>query len=116
MTHCRFSCEKFRSVLIDGKATFTIEMSRTTMNCAVTITASASQRRRSSASATGFVRPPEDICSDRLRRALRSAAEQSPAGGGDAETDEDCEDQDRVRCACALVERDSRPDHRQGEP
>jgi hypothetical protein len=37
ITHCRLSCEKPKSVLIDGKATFTIEMSSTTMNCAVTI-------------------------------------------------------------------------------
>ena len=41
MTHCRLSWEKFRSVLIDGSATFTIATSSTTMNWAVTITASA---------------------------------------------------------------------------
>jgi hypothetical protein len=32
--------------LIDGNATFTTATSRITMNCAVTITASAAQRRR----------------------------------------------------------------------
>src|SRR4051812_37827732 len=32
-THCRFSCEKPRSAWIEGSATFTIAMSRTTMNC-----------------------------------------------------------------------------------
>src|SRR5437867_2035700 len=44
ITHCRLSCEKWRSVLIDGRATFTIAMSRTTMNCAATITARPNQR------------------------------------------------------------------------
>jgi L-2-hydroxyglutarate oxidase LhgO len=38
-------CEKFRSDLIDGSATFTIATSRMTMNCAVTMSARASQRR-----------------------------------------------------------------------
>ena len=38
-------CEKPRSVLIDGSATFTIATSRITMNCAVTIRARAIQRR-----------------------------------------------------------------------
>ena len=37
--------EKPRSVLIDGRATLTIATSRMTMNCAVTISASAAQRR-----------------------------------------------------------------------
>src|SRR6201987_5699727 len=45
MTHCRFACEKSRSDLIDGSATFTIATSRMTMNCAVTISANALQRR-----------------------------------------------------------------------
>src|SRR4029077_1156918 len=117
-THCRLSCEKCRSVLIDGRATFTIEISSTTMNCAVTITASATQRRRSSVPATGFVRASADISlpwSRRLGRALGWATKQSPAGGGDAEADEDGEDEDGVRRARALVERDSRPDHRHRE-
>jgi hypothetical protein len=51
MTHCKLSWEKPRSVLIDGSATFTIATSRTTMNCAATMTARASQRRRLFASA-----------------------------------------------------------------
>src|SRR4051794_4932016 len=51
ITHWRLSCEKFRSVLIDGSATFTIATSSTTMNCAATITASAAHRRRSAVSA-----------------------------------------------------------------
>jgi hypothetical protein len=44
ITHCRPSDENPRSVCIDGSATFTIATSRTTMNWAATITASASQR------------------------------------------------------------------------
>ena len=51
MTHCKLSCEKPRSFLIDGSATFTIATSSTTMNCAATMTARASQRRRSPSSA-----------------------------------------------------------------
>ena len=47
ITHCRLTCEKCRSVLIEGSATFTIATSRTTMNCATTISASTIQRRRS---------------------------------------------------------------------
>src|SRR6185312_2372102 len=43
--HWRFSSAKCRSVLIEGSATFTIAMSSTTMNCAATITASASHLR-----------------------------------------------------------------------
>ncbi len=46
-THCRLSWLNCRSVLIVGSATFTIATSSTTMNCAVTITASPIQRRRS---------------------------------------------------------------------
>ncbi len=49
MTHCRLGCEKWRSDLIAGSATLTIAMSSTTMNWAVTMTASASQRRLSGA-------------------------------------------------------------------
>src|SRR6184192_3384372 len=45
MTHCRLSCENPRSDLIEGSATFTIATSRMTMNCAVTMRASAVQRR-----------------------------------------------------------------------
>ena len=45
MTHCRFVCENPRSDLIEGSATFTIATSRMTMNCAVTMSASALQRR-----------------------------------------------------------------------
>ena len=46
MTHCRFSCEKPRSVWIDGSATFTTAMSSTTMNCTVQRRASANHLRR----------------------------------------------------------------------
>src|SRR5919106_4113536 len=49
MTHCRFCCEKPRSVWIDGSATFTIAMSRTTMNCTAHRSASASHFVRSEA-------------------------------------------------------------------
>ena len=45
MTHCRLVCEKPRSVLIDGSATFTIATSRMTMNCAVTMSARAPHLR-----------------------------------------------------------------------
>src|SRR5262245_16604690 len=45
-THCRLSWLKWRSVLIDGRATFTIATSRTTMNCAATIRARANHRFR----------------------------------------------------------------------
>jgi hypothetical protein len=44
ITHCRLSSEKWRSLLIAGSATFTMATSRMTMNCAATITASASHR------------------------------------------------------------------------
>src|SRR5204862_4997220 len=47
ITHCRFSCEKPRSVWIEGSATFTIAMSRTTMNCTVLSSASANHLFRS---------------------------------------------------------------------
>src|SRR5919201_1768451 len=47
ITHCRFSCEKPRSTWIDGNATFTIAMSRTTMNWTTLRSASASHLRRS---------------------------------------------------------------------
>ena len=40
ITHWRFSCENPRSVWIDGRATFTIAMSSTTMNCTARSTAS----------------------------------------------------------------------------
>ena len=50
ITHCRLVSEKWRSVLIDGSATFTIATSRTTMNCAATTTASPSQRLLSTVS------------------------------------------------------------------
>ena len=74
ITHCRLSCEKLRSVLIDGNATFTIEMSSTTMNCAVTITASASQRRRSSAPTAGCVTTSADILRPPSRLASHSGS------------------------------------------
>jgi hypothetical protein len=45
ITHCRFAWVKLRSVWIEGSATFTIATSRMTMNCAVTMRASALQRR-----------------------------------------------------------------------
>ena len=44
MTHCRFSCEKFRSFAIDGSATLTIETSRIVMKNAVATTARIRQR------------------------------------------------------------------------
>src|SRR3954451_3589842 len=47
MTHWRFSCEKPRSIWIDGSATFTTAMSRTTMNCTVQRRARANHLRRS---------------------------------------------------------------------
>ena len=47
ITHWRLACEKCRSFLMDGRATFTMAMSSTTMNCAATMTARASQRLRS---------------------------------------------------------------------
>jgi hypothetical protein len=53
MTHCRFSCEKPRSVWIEGRATFTIAMSSTTMNCTVHSRASASHFRRGDAVIVG---------------------------------------------------------------
>jgi len=43
-THCRFDCEKFRSLWIDGSATLTIETSRMTMKNAEQRRASAHQR------------------------------------------------------------------------
>ena len=46
ITHWRFSSAKCRSVLIAGRATFTMAISSTTMNCAATTTASASHFRR----------------------------------------------------------------------
>src|SRR6476619_518772 len=42
MTHWRFSWENPRSILIEGSATFTIAMSRTTMNWTALRSASAS--------------------------------------------------------------------------
>src|SRR5262249_32422257 len=47
ITHCRSSCENPRSTLIEGNATFTIAMSRTTMNCTALSNASASHLRLS---------------------------------------------------------------------
>src|SRR5919197_2367080 len=47
ITHWRFSCENPRSTLIEGNATFTIAMSRTTMNWTTLRSASASHLRRS---------------------------------------------------------------------
>ena len=41
MTHCRSSCEKPRSIWIDGRATLTIATSSTTMNCTAQRSASA---------------------------------------------------------------------------
>src|SRR3954447_5572657 len=49
ITHWRFACEKPRSILIEGSATFTIAMSRTTMNCTALSRPSASHLRRSEA-------------------------------------------------------------------
>ena len=43
-THCRFSCEKWRSDWIEGSATFTIATSSTIMNCVTTSSPSAIQR------------------------------------------------------------------------
>jgi hypothetical protein len=45
ITHCRFSCENPRSTWIDGSATFTMAMSRTTMNWTTLRSASASHFR-----------------------------------------------------------------------
>src|SRR6266536_590657 len=53
-THCKLSCVKCRSVLIDGSATFTMATSRTTMNWAATTTASTIQRRLSGRAATAL--------------------------------------------------------------
>src|SRR6266853_1849162 len=47
ITHWRFSWENPRSILIEGNATFTIAMSRTTMNWTALRSASASHLRRS---------------------------------------------------------------------
>src|SRR4029079_10390591 len=47
MTHWRFSWENPRSILIEGSATFTIAMSKTTMNWTALKSASASHLRRS---------------------------------------------------------------------
>src|SRR5438093_10258998 len=47
MTHWRFSWENPRSILIEGNATFTIAMSRTTMNWTALKSANASHLRRS---------------------------------------------------------------------
>ena len=49
MTHCRFCCEKFRSILIEGSATFTIATSRMTMNWTAQISASPSHFMRADA-------------------------------------------------------------------
>src|SRR5215203_4156730 len=45
ITHCRSSCENPRSTLIEGSATFTTAMSRTTLNWTVLRSASASHLR-----------------------------------------------------------------------
>src|SRR6266508_2408580 len=52
ITHWRFSCENPRSTLIEGNATFTIAMSRTTMNWTVARRPSASHFRRSEVTMT----------------------------------------------------------------
>src|SRR3954452_11568742 len=58
MTHWRSSCENPRSVWMDGSATFTTAMSRTTMNWTVQSRASASHLRREAFTATlPFVLP-----------------------------------------------------------
>src|SRR5581483_687372 len=44
ITHWRLACEKCRSDLIAASATFTIDTSRTTMNCAATTRARAAHR------------------------------------------------------------------------
>ena len=49
ITHCRFSCENPRSAWIEGRATFTIAMSSTTMNCTAQMSASAYHFLRPSA-------------------------------------------------------------------
>ena len=46
MTHCRLACENPRSVWIEGRATFTIAMSSTTMNCTAASSASANHFKR----------------------------------------------------------------------
>src|SRR5919112_6491601 len=62
MTHCRFSCEKPRSVWIDGSATFTTAMSSTTMNCTVQRRASANHLRRDDVIWTLPFVSPEGAC------------------------------------------------------
>src|SRR3954451_14211657 len=52
MAHCRFSCEKSSASPIEGKATFTMETSRTVMKKATQTSARAFQRRGSGAVAT----------------------------------------------------------------
>jgi hypothetical protein len=54
--HCSVPWERRRSVAIDGSATLTIEMSRTTTKNATQTSASARQRRGSGASAASIVR------------------------------------------------------------
>src|SRR5690242_5559056 len=63
MTHWRSSCENPRSTWIDGSATFTTAMSRTTMNWTVQSSASASHLRREAFTSNA----PFPIASTRLR-------------------------------------------------
>ena len=59
-THGRPLSEKPSALPIEGSATFTIEASSTTMNCATASTASAAQRVRVSAAVIGGSRPVVD--------------------------------------------------------
>src|SRR3954470_19124894 len=92
-------------------------MSSTTMNYAVTITASASQRRRSSAPTAGCVTTSAVISSPwlhglrELLRGFRPPPEQLPPRRGHAKSDKDGEAEHGVRRACALVECYSGADH-----
>src|SRR5207302_2233155 len=67
MTHWRFSWENPRLTLIEGNATFTIAMSRTTMNWTALRSASASHFRRSVATMRlqSFRSRREDLQSNR---------------------------------------------------
>src|SRR6266516_3890417 len=47
MTHCRLASEKCRLRPMDGRATFTMAMSRTTMNWAAAMATRANHRRGS---------------------------------------------------------------------
>ncbi len=57
ITHCKFSWEKPRSSLIEGRATFTIAMSSTTMNCTSKSSASPYHLRRDAVTVSSFLSP-----------------------------------------------------------